>query len=191
MDFDLSAAQLALLSVVDDIIEQTGGLEQAFQISVGAGYSVELDDALEASGLLHGASLLERVLVTERLAEIGTATTYGLKSVVALDADLPVGGLAVVDGTRTGPVRYAAAAANIAVIRDGAVRVGPRVGDEVTEVRSGFGYPYALVNRAALGGTQIEQSAESWTTRLTLAISAEIVGNATRAVARTDRKSVV
>ena len=47
------------------------------------------------------------MLVAERLAELGVATTYGMRGVIDVDGLLLPGGVAVAHRGRHGPVRYA------------------------------------------------------------------------------------
>ena len=82
MDYDFSASQQRVVATVDRVIDASGGIERAFALAVAAGYDRELDRALADAGVLDGSDLLERVLVAERLAELGVATTYGMRGVI-------------------------------------------------------------------------------------------------------------
>ena len=91
MDYDFSASQQCVIATVDRVIDASGGIDRAFALAVAAGYDRELDRALAAAGVLDGSDLLERVLVAERLAELGVATTYGMRGVIDVDGLLPPG----------------------------------------------------------------------------------------------------
>jgi hypothetical protein len=185
VDYDFSASQQRVIATVDRVVDAAGGIERAFAVSVVAGYDRDLDRALADAGVLDGADLLERVLVAERLAELGVATTYGVRGVIDIDGVLPPGGLAVAVRGRQGPVRYAAVADHVALI-DGDDMVLVNDGSKaVTKVRSGSGYPYARIATEELDGTRLTGVGEAWRSRLTLVTAAEIAGNAATAIART------
>lgn len=185
MDYDLNATQQGLIDRVDVVIDSVGGLARALNVSVAARYDPELDAALERDVPLDGATLLERVLVAERLAELGVATTFGVRAVVGMDAELPAGGISVATADRRGPVRYGALAENLAVIDGADVVLATAATSALTQVRSGFGYPYARLGPAEIDGSRLRGAGHAWRSRLTLVTAAEIAGNATRAVART------
>jgi Acyl-CoA dehydrogenase, C-terminal domain len=185
VDYNFSASQQRVIAAADRVVEAAGGIERAFAVSVAAGYDRDLDRALADAGVLDGADLLERVLIAERLAELGVATTYGLRSVVAVDGLLPSGGLAVAVLGRQGPVRYAAVADHLVVIDGDDLIAVDNATKSVTTVRSGFGYPYARIASEELDGTRLKGMGEAWRTRLTLVTAAEIAGNAAAAIART------
>jgi hypothetical protein len=185
VDYNFSASQQRVIAAADRVVEAAGGIERAFAVSVAAGYDRGLDRALADAGVLDGADLLERVLIAERLAELGVATTYGLRSVVAVDGLLPPGGLAVAVLGRQGPVRYAAVADHLVVIDGDDLIAVDNATKSVTTVRSGFGYPYARIASEELDGTRLKGMGEAWRTRLTLVTAAEIAGNAAAAIART------
>ena len=185
MDYGFSASQQRVIDIADRVVDAAGGIERAFEVSAVAGYDPGLDRALAGAGVLDGADLLERVLVAERLAELGVATTYGVRGVTDLDGLLPPGGLAVAVRGRRGPVRYAAVADHVVLIDgDGLIAAGDGT-KSVTKVRSGFGYPYAWVAAGELDGTRLAGMGEAWRSRLTLVTAAEIAGNAVAAIART------
>jgi hypothetical protein len=185
VDYELSDEQRDLLNGIDEIVTSTGGAERAFAISVQAGYDAGLDRALEMAGLLRGGGLLERVLVAERLAELGAATTYGLRGVASTGADLPPGGLAIASADRHGPVRYGAQAGHIALISGEDVIIAEGGAQRRHEVPSGFGYPYARIGPGAAGGRTLAGEAAAWRARLALVTAAEIAGHAAAALART------
>ncbi|HTA08404.1 MAG TPA: acyl-CoA dehydrogenase family protein, partial [Streptosporangiaceae bacterium] len=185
MDYDFSASQQRVVATVDRVIDASGGIERAFALAVAAGYDRELDRALADAGVLDGSDLLERVLVAERLAELGVATTYGMRGVIDVDGLLPPGGVAVAVRGRHGPVRYASVADHVVLV-DGDDLIAVDDGAKsVTRVRSGFGYPYARIAAEELDGTRLTGMGEAWRTRLSLVTAAEIAGNAAAAISRT------
>jgi Acyl-CoA dehydrogenase, C-terminal domain len=185
VDYDFSASQQRVITMADRVVDAAGGIERAFAVSAAAGYDRELDQALADMGVLDGADLLERVLVAERLAEMGVAITYGMRGVIDIDGLLPPGGLAVAVRGRQGPVRYAAVADHVVLV-DGDDLIAVDNGTKsVTEVRSGFGYPYARIGAGSLDGARLAGMGEAWGSRLALATAAEIAGNAAAAITRT------
>ena len=185
MDYDFSASQQCVIATVDRVIDASGGIDRAFALAVAAGYDRELDRALADAGVLDGSDLLERVLVAERLAELGVATTYGMRGVIDVDGLLPPGGVAVAVRGRHGPVRYASVADHVVLV-DGDDLIAVDDGAKsVTRVRSGFGYPYARIAAEELDGTRLTGMGEAWRTRLSLVTAAEIAGNAAAAISRT------
>lgn len=185
MDYDFSASQQRVIDIADRVVDSVGGIERAFAVSVGAGCDRDLDRALADAGVLDEADLLERVLLAERLAELGVATTYGMRGVIDVDGALPSGGLAVAVRGRRGPVRYAAAADHLVLVDGDDVILSSDGGKAVTKVRSGFGFPYARIAAEDLNGTRLTGVGQTWRSRLTLVIAAEIAGNAATAIART------
>ena len=185
MDYDFSASQQRVVATVDRVIDASGGIERAFALAVAAGYDRELDRALADAGVLDGSDLLERVLVAERLAELGVATTYGMRGVIDVDGLLPPGGVAVAVRGRHGPVRYASVADHVVLVDGDDLIVVDDGAKSVTMVRSGFGYPYARIAAEELDGTRLTGLGEAWRTRLSLVTAAEIAGNAAAAISRT------
>jgi len=175
MDFDLDADQRALLDQVDAVVAAKAS---------GGTYDAQLDDALrDAIDPAQSLDLLGRVLITERLAELGTATTFGTALLVG--AEVPPGGLAVATAAPRGLARYGGQAATLAFVSDVDVVLAPTGSCRVEEIRSGFGYPYARIEAPESDGTALPGAAASWRAALTLARSAEVAGNAASAVART------
>jgi hypothetical protein len=185
VDYGFSPSQQRAAAAADSVVDATGGIKRAFAVSVVAGYDRDLDRALADAGILDGADLLERVLVAERLAELGVATTYGVRGVVDVDGVLPPGGLAVAVRGRHGPVRYAAVADHVTVIDGDELIILSDDNKAVTKVPSGFGYPYARIAAQETEGTRLTGAGEAWRSRLTLVTAAEIAGNAAAAIART------
>lgn len=191
MDFDLSDAQQHLLDRVDSVIAGVGGLERAFEVSRAAGYDQALDDALAESGIGVGAPLLNRVLIAQRLAELGLAVTWGSR-VMMLGANpgSARGAFAVRDRSRSGLTRYGSQAAVILTL-DGANATLDRPVGPVEPVASGFGFPYGRLDASSTlepvtepDGPRIDLAADAVSARdaWTLALAAELSGNATAAV---------
>jgi hypothetical protein len=186
VDFDLSSDQHARLDAIDEVVEACGGLDRAWEVSRTGGHDAELDTKLGTAGLLAGSAPLDRVLVAERLAELGLATTLGLRGVLAageLDG-LPDGPVAVLDPGRRGPVRFGAVATSLLVLDGEDARVLDLTGGGARAVRSSFGYPYAEV-RDSGGGQRLPGAGSVLRGRWRLALAAEIAGNAVAGVART------
>jgi hypothetical protein len=180
VDYDLTRAQSDLLDSVTKVVDASRGP------SHDAGYDAALDEQLATHVDLTDASLLDRVLVAERLAELGTATTFALRAVLYGEVELPAGGATSTEVSRAGPVRYASLASSV-VLLDGADGwLVPLKPGDADVVRSSYGYPYARIDRPALvaAGTPVV-NAERVGVLCKLATAAEIAGNASVAIART------
>jgi hypothetical protein len=185
MDFDLDDRQRALLDRVEQVVTASGR-DRAYGVSVVNGYDAGLDAALRAElppepGPL---DLLDRVLLADRLGELGVATTVGLALAAgaATDAALPPGGVTVVG--RTGLARFGLTAASAVVADGGHVRLVDLARAGVEAVDSGFGYPYARVDVS--GTAQLATlDAARWHDAITLVRAAEVAGVAEAAAGRT------
>ncbi|HEX4787709.1 MAG TPA: acyl-CoA dehydrogenase family protein [Actinospica sp.] len=185
MDFDLDDRRRALLDRVEQVVTASGR-DRAYGVSVVNGYDADLDAALRAAlppepGPL---DLLDRVLLADRLGELGVATTVGLALAAgaATAAALPPGGVTVVG--RVGLARFGLTAAS-AVVADGDhVRLVDLAGAGVEAVDSGFGYPYARVDVS--GAAELATlDAARWHDAITLVRAAEVAGVAEAAAERT------
>lgn len=183
MDFDLSDDQHRQCAVVDEVVDACGGIDRARALARAGEYDATLDAKLAAAGLLDSATLLDRVLIAERLAELGVATTFGLRAVLTADDELhwPEGPFAVLDVDRAGPVRYGSLATTVLVLDGDEVRVGEAAGIE--PVPSSFGFGYAHLRAEA--GTPLAVPAAVLRHRWRLALSAEIAGTAAAGIAHT------
>ena len=188
MDFDLCAGERELMTAIDEIVESCGGLGRAREFSRAGTHDADLDAKLAAADPVAGADLLGRVLVAERLAELGLATNYGLRAVLTAGGftHLPEGPVALVERGRRGPVRFGAEAVALVVLDESEVRVCDADPTKVTPVRSSFGYPYADVDRAGLvGGRLSAMTPAEVRLRLRLALAAEISGTCVAGISHT------
>jgi alkylation response protein AidB-like acyl-CoA dehydrogenase len=197
MDFTTTPRQAELIAQVDRVVEETGGLERVRAFAFKQRLDIELERALAA--VIHPGelTLLERVLIAERLAWAGAATTFGLRAVVlggtvlgdavladAVLADAvlantgPAGarqGLAVVDRYRGGLARYAADAAALLVLNGDEANLVELAPGQVEAVPSGAGFPLGRVPAALLeSGRPVE--ARGLRARWALAVAAELGG---------------
>lgn len=187
MDFTTTPRQAELIAQVDRVVEETGGLERVRAFAFKQRLDIELERALAA--VIHPGelTLLERVLIAERLAWAGAATTFGLRAVVLGgtvlgDAVLantgPAGarqGLAVVDRYRGGLARYAADAAALLVLNGDEANLVELAPGQVEAVPSGAGFPLGRVPAALLeSGRPVE--ARGLRARWALAVAAELGG---------------
>ena len=192
MDFTTTPRQAELIAQVDRVVEETGGLERVRAFAFKQRLDIELERALAA--VIHPGelTLLERVLIAERLAWAGAATTFGLRTVVLggtvlgdvvlADAVLantgPAGarqGLAVVDRYRGGLARYAADAAALLVLNGDEANLVELAPGQVEAVPSGAGFPLGRVPAALLeSGRPVE--ARGLRARWALAVAAELGG---------------
>ena len=197
MDFTTTPRQAELIAQVDRVVEETGGLERVRAFAFKQRLDIELERALAA--VIHPGelTLLERVLIAERLAWAGAATTFGLRAVVlggtvlgdavladAVLADAvlantgPAGarqGLAVVDRYRGGLARYAADAATLLVLDGDEANLVELAPGQVEAVPSGAGFPLGRVPAALLeSGRPVE--ARGLRARWALAVAAELGG---------------
>ncbi len=185
MDFDPDDRQRALLDRVEQVVTASGR-ERAYGVSAVNGYDAGLDTALRAAlptepGAL---DLLDRVLVAERLGELGVATTVGVALAVgaATDAALPPGGVTVIGPT--GLARFGQAAASAVAADAARVHLVDLAAAGTEAVDSGFGYPYARID--ATGAARLAMlDAVRWHDAITLIRAAEVAGVAEAAVERT------
>lgn len=169
MDFDLTPHQRSQLTALDEIVDTE--------------HPPVLDAKLAASGLATG-TLLERVLIAERLAERGVASTFGLRAVLtADDLDLPDGPLAIMDVRRAGPVRYGNVASAVIVLDDDEARLREAADLRAEPVPSGFGFEYATVTPGP--GRALDVPVDVLRRRWRLVLSAEIAGTAAAGIAHT------
>jgi hypothetical protein len=184
MDFDLSPGQRDQFSTLDEVIDACGGIDRARQLARDGAHDAKLDAKLAASGLLESATLLDRVLIAERLAGLGVATTFGLRAVVTADDEvrLPDGPLAVLDSRRNGPVRYGSVATAVVVLDGDRLRICEAGDADIEPVPSSFGFGYARVHAV---GEPSAIPAEVVRHRWRLALAAEIAGTAAGGIAHT------
>jgi hypothetical protein len=184
MDFDLEDHQRAVLAAVDGVVATVG---PAFDVSASNGYDADLDVALHGALRERWLTLLDRVLIAERLAELGTATTTGLRLAVDAASGRSLDESAVTVVGPTGLARFGAQA-RVAVVElpDGVRAVQLADGDSVP-VRSGFGFPYARVRPDArsVAPAVAVLDTERWHEAVTLVRAAEIAGAAHAALTST------
>ena len=147
MDFTPTQRQAGLMAQVDRAVEEAGGLDRVRAFAFNQRLDTGLECALAAAINPAELTLLERVLIAERLAWAGAATTFGLRAVVLGDA-APAGtrqGLAVVDRSRGGLARYAADAAALLVLDEDKARLVELAPGQVEAVPSGAGFPVGRV----------------------------------------------
>ena len=157
MDFTPTQRQAELTAQVDRVVEETGGLDRVRAFAFQQRLDTELERALTATIRLGGLTLLDRVLIAERLAWAGAATTFGLRAVLLGDPVLgdtgPADsrpGLAVVDRSRGGLARYAADVAALLVLDEDEARLVELAPGQVEAVPSGVGFPLGRVPAALL-----------------------------------------
>jgi hypothetical protein len=187
MDFDPDDRQRALLDRVEQVVTASGR-DRAYGVSVVNGYDAALDAALRAALPAEPSALdlLDRVLLAERLGELGVATTAGLALAAggATATALPPGGVTVVGPT--GLARFGLTAASAVVAGGGHVRLVDLHGAAAEPVDSGFGYPYARVD--VTGAARLATlDAVRWHDAITLVRVAEVAGVAEAALERTAR----
>jgi hypothetical protein len=186
VDFDPDDHQRDLLASIDAAVGDSG-VERAFDVSARNGYDAGLDRALHEALRGPSMTLLDRVLVAERLAELGTATATGLALALGAVAGAEPDHPAVTVVGPSGLARFGAQA-GIAVVDVGPeVRVVRLSAADAETVRSGFGYPYARVSRETLDAAAVGAVLDPgrWRAAIALVRCAEIAGVAAAAVART------
>jgi Acyl-CoA dehydrogenase, C-terminal domain len=183
VDFDFSPDQAKHRHDIDAVIVDTGGIDRAFGVSRIVGYDVDLDRALLDRATGSPLDLLDRVLIAERLAELGLATTYGMRLVTLGAVEADAGAFAVFDTQRQGPVRYGSFASTLLRFDGESSQRLALVPDATAPVSSGLGFPYARLDarsRPGIAGADGPELRDRWR----LAIAAEIAGNAASAVSR-------
>ena len=186
MDFEPDEQQRALLASVDAAVA-AHGVGRAFGVSAQNGYDAELDVALADALRGRPLSMLERVLVAERLAELGTATTTGLRLAVDAASDEPLDEPSLTVVGPSGLARFGAHARVAVIDSPDGVRAVRIDADDVDQLRSGFGYPYARVRTDRLGRAAplAVLDAGRWRDSLVLIRAAEVAGAAQAAVTGT------
>jgi hypothetical protein len=184
MDFDLNDDQAALLARIDTVVADHG-VQRAFDVSRTGGYDADLDTRLYATvDPAQPFDLLDRVLVADRLAESGTATTHAMGLALGLAApDVMITGPVTAVGP-TGLARFGAQARFAVVGQGDELRVVDLTAATVEPVRSGFVYPYARID-AAGARTVGAVDEQEWDRAIALVRSAEVAGLAAAAIART------
>jgi hypothetical protein len=184
MDFDLSDDQAALLARIDGVVVHRD-VEHAFEISKNGGYDAELDARLYATmDPAQPFNLLDRVLVADRLAELGTATTHAIGLALGISApDVMISAAVTVVGP-TGLARFGTQAGLAVVGSKDELRVVDLKTAKVEPVRTGFVYPYARVD-ADGARTVGHVDAEVWGGAILLVRCAEVAGIAGATIART------
>jgi len=179
MDFTPTKRQAEIVARVDRAVEETGGLERTRTFAFRKRRDTELERALAAAIRPQELTLLERVLVADRLAWVGAATTFGLRAVVLGDAapEGPGLGIAVADRSRGGLARYAADAAALLVLDGDEARLVDLLPGQVEAVPSGTGFAVGRVPAALLAAGRPVDAA-GLRSRWALAVSAELGGAA-------------
>jgi hypothetical protein len=182
MDFTPTPRQAELIAQVDRAVDETGGLDRARAFAFNQRLDTGLERALAA--VIHPGelTLLESVLIAERLGWVGAATTFGLRAVVLGDTVFankgPASarqGLAVVDRHGGGLARYAADAAQLLVLNEDQASLVELAPGQVEAVPSGAGFPVGRVPADLLeSGRPVE--ALGLRARWALAMAAELSG---------------
>jgi hypothetical protein len=180
VDFDFNRDQANHRHAIDALIASTGGIDRAFDVSRIVGYDADLDRTLLDRAIGAGADLLDRVLIAERLAELGLATTYGLRLVTLGAVEADTGAFAVFDAQRSGPARYGSFASTLLRLDGESAQRLTLVPNATAPVSSGLGFPYAAPGAQGQAGIAGPGLRDRWR----LAIGAEIAGNAASAVSR-------
>jgi Acyl-CoA dehydrogenase, C-terminal domain len=177
MDFDLSRPQRDRLDSLDRVVEEAGTAADIDQ----------LDKALLASDVLHGASVLDRYMIAEELSRRGLASAFGLYALVCdlLPDGIPSGRLAIVESSRNGPVRFGDSASVLVVLDADRAYVHDQSTITHRPASTGFGYPFAHVDVCAPGRRLPDGDAERIRARWRLAVTGEIAGNARSAILKT------
>jgi Acyl-CoA dehydrogenase, C-terminal domain len=186
VDFDLDDRQRALLDVVDAVVAESGS-RPAFDVSAENGYDADTDVALYAALRDASLSLLDRVLIAERLAWLGTATAAGFWLAVEAAGAGPVDEPAVSVVGPSGLMRFGAQARVAVVERSNGICAVRLASGAVEPVRSGFGFPYARVRPEVADAAPVVAvlDAERWREAIALIRAAEIAGAAQAAVSST------
>ncbi len=180
MDFDVSDGQRTRLDSLNHLVQDAGG--------IGA-ESASLDAALFESDVAVSASVVDRFLIAEELARLGTGGAFGTRILVAdvLPESVPAGSVALIESGRRGPVRFADTASTLIVLDGATARLFTREQSEIGCANTVFGYRYGNVNPSGRAVLLPDGVGETIRRRWRLALVAEIAGNAQSAIHRTSQ----
>lgn len=180
MDFDLSDAQQTRLDGVNRLVQEAGGMDAD---------PVVLDSSLFASDVAASASVVDRFLIAEELARLGTGGAFGTRVLVAdlLPESVPTGAVALAEAGRRGPVRFADTATALIVLDGATTRLFTREQSEVSSAHTIFGYRYGKVSNSGRAVVLPDGLGEAVRRRWRLALVAEMAGNAHSAIHHTAR----
>jgi hypothetical protein len=180
MDFDLSDGQRTRLDRLNHVVREAGGVDAE---------SAALDAALFASGVAGSASVVDRFLIAEELARLGTGSAFGTRILVAdvLPESVPAGSVALIESGRRGPVRFADTATALIVLDGAAARLFTREQSDISSAVTVFGYHYGNVNPSGRAVVLPDGLGEIIRRRWRLALVAEIAGNAQSAIQHTSK----
>jgi hypothetical protein len=180
MDFDLNESQRTRLDRLNHLVREAGGVDAE---------SVALDAALFESDVAASASVVDRFLIAEELARLGTGGAFGTRILVAdvLPESVPVGPVALIESGRRGPVRFADTASTLIVLDGATARLFTREQSDISSANTVFGYRYGNVNPAGRAAVLPDGLGETVRRRWRLALVAEIAGNAKSAIQHTSK----
>jgi hypothetical protein len=180
MDFDLSDAQQTRLDGVNRLVDEAGGMNADPAV---------LDSALFASDVASSASVVDRFLIAEELARLGTGGAFGTRVLVddLLPESVPTGGVAIAEADRRGPVRFADTATALVVLDGSTARLFTPEQSDVSGAKTISGYRYGRVSPSGRGVSLPDGLGEAVRRRWRLALVAEIAGNAHSAIHHTSQ----
>jgi hypothetical protein len=148
-----------------------------------------LDSLLFASDVAASALVLDRFLIAEELARLGTGAAFGTRILVEdlLPESVPIGGVAIAEAGRRGPVRFADNATALVMLDGNAARLFTRGQSDVSSADTIFGYRYGKVSPSGHGVVLPDGLGEAVRRRWRLALVAEIAGNAHSAIQHTSQ----
>jgi len=158
MDFELNDDQRAILEAVAALLERHAGPERAAELQAGGGYDVELDQALRRAGYHDVArdpdmGPLEAALITEAVARQAGGVAFAADALIApalCEEALP-GPIAVCTFDHRGPIRYAAHARTLLVLRGEEAQLVSLESGDAKAVASNFGFPMGDVDPRVRG----------------------------------------
>jgi alkylation response protein AidB-like acyl-CoA dehydrogenase len=182
MDFELNEDQQAIIEAIERLLEKHAGPSRAIELFANGDYDFELHNALIESGfsnLLNEIGGLEAALAVEAIARAGGVVAAGAQLMVAPALQQNIKGpiALTVQTDKPQPVRYAAQAKHLLLLKEAHVQLIALQPDDTEVVKSNFGYPMGRLIRDIKKdeGTLLDHTAaeilENWW-RLSLAIEA-------------------
>jgi Acyl-CoA dehydrogenase, C-terminal domain len=180
MDFDASDGQQARLEGVNRLVQEAGGMDAD---------PAALDSLLFASDVAASALVLDRFLIAEELARLGTGGAFGTRVLVddLLPEPVPTGAVALAEAGRRGPVRFADTASVLIVLDGPTARLFTRGQSDISSANTIFGYHYGKVSPSGYGVVLPDGLGDAVRRRWRLALVAEIAGNAHSAIHHTSQ----
>lgn len=183
MDFGLDTRQENLLMELERTVDSLGGANRTPELAAGRAYDAELDAALARDIPLGNISLLEGILIADRLAELGAKTTFGAQAVLFGDQTIQPGGLGLSDAGRSDLVRYGTSVRWLLRFTGETAELIDLTEVTLEQVDGGLGFPLGRLPASLPSGIAIP--IRGGHSSISLLLAAEIAGASSDGLART------